>query len=104
MRLNGSSVGITFILVVKHTCSLSLNVEISLVPRPLLFCLSVCIQYNTQKQKSSEKRGRPGLIHHTSGRKVDVRGRGRCSNMYELSSPVKMSSFNYANIWSPELQ
>ena len=37
-------------------------------------CFLVCILYNTQKQKNSEKQGRPGLIHHVSGCKVDIGG------------------------------
>ena len=36
----------------------------SLIPRPtLFFCSSVCVGTNTQKQKSSEKRGWPGIIY-----------------------------------------
>ena len=30
------------------------------------FCSSVCVQYNTQKWKSGEKRGRPGNIFHVT--------------------------------------
>ena len=48
----------------------------SLVPRPPPFLPSVGVHDNTRKRKTSEKRGRPGSIHHVSGRKVDVGGGG----------------------------
>ena len=48
----------------------------SLVPRPPLFFPSVCVHNNTWEQKTGEKRGRPGSIHHMSGREVDVGGEG----------------------------
>ena len=44
---------------------------------PGLPCSSLCIQYNARKQNNSEKWGRPGLIHHVSGRKVDIGERAR---------------------------
>ena len=34
-------------------------------PSPLFFC-SVCVDNNTQKQKSSEKHGRPERINHVN--------------------------------------
>ena len=40
--------------------------RISLVPKPLLFCCSVCVHYNTRKQKSGEKRGRAGNTYHVN--------------------------------------
>ena len=48
----------------------------SLVPRPPPFLPSVCVDNNTWEQKTGEKRGRPGSIHHVSGREVDVGGEG----------------------------
>ena len=59
--------------------SLSNSVTIltsSLVPRPPLFLPSVCVHNNTREQKTGKKRGRPGSIHHVSGREVDVGGEG----------------------------
>ena len=63
----------------------------------------------TQKQKNGEKQGRPGLIHHVSGRKVDVAGGADiqiCTNSTQKMSflPVKTSSFDHANIWTLEMQ
>ena len=57
---------------------------------PVFFCSSVCVQYiiHRQKWKNSEKRGRPGLIHHVSGCKV---GRGQYLNMYKLNSKASSS-------------
>ena len=53
----------------------------SLVPRPPPFLPSVGVHNNTRERKTSEKRGRPGSIHHVSGRKVDIGGgRDRYSN------------------------
>ena len=46
----------------------------SFIPSPL-FLPSVCVHNNTQEQKTGEKQGRPGSIHHVSGREVDVGGR-----------------------------
>ena len=51
-------------------------ITVSLVPRPPLFLPSICIHNNTQERKTGEKRGRPGSIHHVSGREVDVGGEG----------------------------
>ena len=48
----------------------------SLVPRPPPFLPSVCVHNNTRERKTGEKRGRPGSIHHVSGREVDVGGEG----------------------------
>ena len=48
----------------------------SLVPRPPPFLSSVCVHNNTRERKTSEKRGRPGSIHHVSGHEVDVGGEG----------------------------
>ena len=48
----------------------------NLVPRPPPFLPSVCVHNNTQERKTSKKRGRPGSIHHVSGREVDVVGEG----------------------------
>ena len=31
---------------------------------PVFFCSSVSVDNNTQMRKGSEKRGRPGIIHH----------------------------------------
>ena len=50
--------------------------ECSLVPRPPPFLPSVGVHNNTWEWKTSEKWGRPGSIHHVSGRKVDVGGLG----------------------------
>ena len=36
---------------------------------PPLFISSICIHNDTQEQKTGEKRGRPGSIHHVSGRR-----------------------------------
>ena len=47
-------------LGIETTCN-----NASLIPRLPLYCSSVCIQY-TQKQKSSKKWGRPGLIHNVN--------------------------------------
>ena len=71
------------------------------------FVSSVCFHNNTQEWKTGEKQGRPGSIHHVSGRKVDVGGRGQYSNIYILSLrasflPVKTSSFHHAKVWSPK--
>ena len=38
----------------------------SLVPRPPPFLPSVCVHNNTRERKTSEKRGRPGSIHHVN--------------------------------------
>ena len=46
---------------------------------PCLFFGWYSVQY--MEVEDCEKRGRPGLIHHVSGRKVDVGGRGQYSNM-----------------------
>ena len=43
---------------------------------PPLFLPSVCVHNNTREWKTGEKQGRPGNIHHMSGRKVDVGGEG----------------------------
>ena len=40
------------------------------------FLPSVCVHNNTRERKTGEKRGRPGSIHHVSGREVDVGGEG----------------------------
>ena len=48
----------------------------TLVPRPPLLLPSVCIENNKPERKTGEKRGRPGSIHHVSGREVDVGGEG----------------------------
>ena len=57
----------------------------SLVPWPLPFLPSICIQNNTREWKIGEKRTRPGSIHNVSGCKVNVGGRGQYSNMYVLN-------------------
>ena len=41
------------------------------VPRPPRFLPSVCVHNITQERKTSEKRGRPGNIHHVSGRELE---------------------------------
>ena len=74
----------------------------SLVPRPPPFLPSVC---NTWERKTGEKQGRPGSIHHMSGREVDVGGRDRYSNVYVANLkasflPLKTSSFYHAKVWS----
>ena len=38
----------------------------SLIPRLPLFLPSVCVHNNTREQKTSEKRGRSGSIHHVN--------------------------------------
>ena len=38
----------------------------SLVPRPPLFLPSVYIHNKTREQRTSEKQGRPGTIHHVN--------------------------------------
>ena len=43
----------------------------SLVPRPPLLLPSICVHNNTREQKTGEKRGRPGSIHHVSGHEVE---------------------------------
>ena len=40
------------------------------------FLLSVRIHNNIRERNTSKKRGRPGSIHHMSGREVDVGGDG----------------------------
>ena len=41
---------------------------ISHIFRPSLFLPFICVHNNTREQKTSKKRGRPGSIHHMSGR------------------------------------
>ena len=48
----------------------------SLVPRPPPFLPSVGVHNNTREWKTGKKWGRPGSIHHVSGREVDVGGEG----------------------------
>ena len=62
----------------------------SLVPRPPLFLFFGLRSVYYTEAEEREKRERPGLIRHVcdvrwtrGGRKNDVRGRGRYSNMYE---------------------
>ena len=43
-----------------HSFLYTSSVTDSLVPMPSPFCSSVCVEYNTWKWKSGEKRGRPG--------------------------------------------
>ena len=76
--------------------------------RPPLFLPSVCVHNNTRERKTSKKQGRPGSIHHMSGREVDVGGgggggggQGGYSNMYVLNLKA---SFDHGNIWSPKLR
>ena len=57
------------------TTSPSLNSKVSLISSFLL-----CVQYNTRKWKNGQKRERLALIHHISGREVDIAGRGQYSN------------------------
>ena len=57
-------------------CRLCTTVCGTLVPRPPPFLPSVCVDNNTWERKTGEKRGRPGSIHHVSGREVDVGGEG----------------------------
>ena len=39
-----------------------------------VFCSSVCVDCNKWMRKSSEKWGRPGIVHHVSAwRQVDAR-------------------------------
>ena len=74
-----------------------------LFPMLSQFYCSVCVHNNTRKQKNGEKRGRPGLIHHVSGHKVDI---GRedpifryvHTSLKESFLPVKMSSFDHMNV------
>ena len=65
-------------LKVHTTCELEIQIQSgpSLGPRPIPFWSSVCVPNNTREWKTSEKRGRPGSIHHVSGREVDVGGEG----------------------------
>ena len=56
---------------------------------------------------TGEKPGRPGSIHHVSGREVDVGVMARYSNINVLnlkvsSLAVKTSSFHHAKVWSPK--
>ena len=60
----------------QYLCASRNRVMCSLIPRPLPFLPSVCVHNNTREQKTSEKRGRPGSIHHVSGCQVDVGGEG----------------------------
>ena len=60
-------------------------------------------------QRAAHKRGRPGLIRHMSGHGVKVEGEGQIFKYVHTSLkvsflPFKTSSFNHANIRSPELQ
>ena len=48
----------------------------SLVTRPPPCLPSICVHINTREWKTGEKQGRPGSIHHVSGREVDVGGEG----------------------------
>ena len=78
----------------------------SLVPWPLLFLPSICIQNNTREWKIGEKRRRPGNIHNVSGCKVNVGGEGPIFKYVrtKLESNfllVKTSSFDHANSSSP---
>ena len=90
---------------------ITLWVKFSLVPKPPPFLPSIFIHNNTRGQKTSKKRGRPGSIHHVSGREVDVGGERpifKCirtkpeSELYTYL-PVKMSSFYHAKVWSPKI-
>ena len=69
-----------------------------------------CVHNNTREWKTGEKRGRPGSIHHVSGRKVDIGGEGLIFiNIYVLNLkasflPVKMSSFHHAKVRSLKTQ
>ena len=60
----------------------------------------VFVQYITRNRKNSKKSGRPGLIHHVSGREVDIGGRGQYLNINLKAGflPVKLSSFDHANV------
>ena len=77
--------------------------RVAMLPRSQtspVFCSSVCIQYNTQKQKNGEKldRGRLELIHHMSGCEVDVGGQYVRTKLKCDFLPVKTSSFDHANV------
>ena len=71
------------------------------------FSPSFCVHNNTRDQR--KKRGRPGSIHHMSGREVDVGMEGPIFIVLKLKASfllVKTStcSFDHANIWSPKLR
>ena len=66
----------------------------NLVPTPPPFLPSVCVHNNEDQRKT----GKAWEHRHVSGRKVDVRGGGECSNMYALNLKasflvVKMNHF-----------
>ena len=64
------------------------NMHISLVPRPPPFYLPFAFTIIHGSGRPAKKRGRPGSIHHVSGREVDVGGRGRYSNINVLNLKV----------------
>ena len=68
---------------------ITLWVKVSLIPRPPPFLPSICVHNNTQEQKIGEKRGRPGSIHHVSGRKVDVGREGHVKIFLRSRIPTK---------------
>ena len=51
--------------------SKSFMIALSLISRTPLFCSLVCVQYNTQKWRNTEKWGRPGNTYHVN----DIRWR-----------------------------
>ena len=63
----------------KMILTVSIYLALFLGQASFVFTLpSVCVHNNTREQKTSKKQGRPGSIHHVSGRKV---GRGRYTNI-----------------------
>ena len=56
---------------------------------------------------TNKKQGRPGSIYHMCGREVDVGGEGPTFKyVFKLKAsflPFKMSSFDHAKVWSPNL-
>ena len=66
----------------------------SLVPRPTRsFSSSVCVDNNTRMRKSSEERGRPGIIPHVSAVKVDVGGGGGASSRFSRLFIIQSARF-----------
>ena len=78
-------------------------------PTPFFFCSSLCVQYNTQRRKSTKSGEGLGTLvtRMMSGRrKVDVEGGGcpttnSCVIYHRVSFlPVKSSIVDLVNIWA----
>ena len=76
---------------------------LSLVPRPPLFLPSVCVHNNTRERKTSEKRGRPGSIHHVNDVRWTRGGRG--GGRAQLPKQCTASSVRelLPQFWTPDL-